>query len=111
LVKFNAKYIMSYGNNNISGQFIKFEKPDYTEDNKQNKILFLSTLQMNRIPFVSDYKLLIIKNGSILSHALIISRELKIPVILGTNSFDMLKPNTSISIDLNEKHFVVKEDS
>jgi len=66
---------------------------------QDQKILLLDYLDVNTIPYVQKTKLLIVKNGGITSHAVIVAKEFNIPLILGTNSFDDIPDGTEICVN------------
>ncbi len=74
------------------------------EDFPQGAVLIAKTTDTNYVPAMRKASGIITTEGSVLSHAAIISRELGLPCITGfKNAFDIFQENNLIRFDTNSK--------
>ncbi len=101
--KINYKYASIIWEGVLKGEVYKFPSLDSAD----NKIVILDYLSVKIIPQITKAKLIIVKNYTgILSHAFILGREFKIPIILGTNDFREIKQGEKLKINIKENFFV-----
>jgi len=102
---YSAKCVLCSGKRKVSGKFITYSEfgKTYTA-----KIVLLRYLNVNLIPSCIGAKLIIVQNSGLLGHPLIVSREFKIPAIVGTDSFSDIPDDTNITIDLVDKTYCVE---
>lgn len=69
---------------------------------QKNEILVTHATNINFVPYLKKVSGIVTEEGGILSHASIISRELKIPCVIGTkNATQVIKTGDIIKIDAN----------
>lgn len=105
MVDFCAKYVNSFGKNSIFGRIVK---KDFRSNKFGDKIYLMKSLPISNITSIQDAKLLIVEWGGILTHSLIVCRELEIPIIFGTKSFNGLEQGQKIEINFEKKTFTVE---
>lgn len=67
---------------------------------KKGEILVIHATSPDIIPYLTNIKAIITEEGGILSHAAVISREMKIPAIIGTgNCTKMIKTSEIVEVD------------
>ena len=102
--KLDYEYKIDNNTKIIKGKFCKFSNfnKDYS-----NKIVYFEFFNINHINVIQNVKLIIVKEGGILNHALIVAREFKIPCIIGTNCFFNLQEDVRLLIDFNKDEYKV----
>lgn len=99
---FEYKYASVVWDGILEGETYKFPSDELAD----NKIVIVDYLAVRIIPQITNAKLIIVKNyGGILSHAFILGREFKIPLILGTNDFKDIERGKKLKINISEKYF------
>gem|GEM_PF-2219062 len=102
---YSAKCVLCSGKRKVSGKFITYNKPGKNYD---DKIVFCEFFNVSQIPSCIGAKLIIVQKSGLLGHPLIVSREFKIPVIVGTDSFSDIPDDANITIDLVDKTYCVE---
>jgi pyruvate,water dikinase len=83
----------------VTGEVVIMERPDFSCDVK-NKILVCQQTDPSWVPFLGLIKGLVVERGGILSHAAIVSRELKVPSVIGVaNATRVLRSGQLVSLD------------
>ncbi|MDD5031999.1 MAG: PEP-utilizing enzyme [Patescibacteria group bacterium] len=83
----------------IGKAFVSLRPSDF-KNIPEGAILVCSTTRYDVVPYLKRVKGIVADQGGITSHASIVSRELKIPTIVGTkNSTDFLKTGDKIKLD------------
>ncbi len=83
-----------------SGSAVIVNGPDDFKKVKTGNILVASSTQPNYLPVLKKVKAVITEEGGVLSHASIISRELKIPTIIGVKAVTkILKDGDLVEVD------------
>jgi pyruvate,water dikinase len=81
---------------------VVFTKKDYGKI-KKGDILVTPMTKPNIVPYLSKVKGIITNDGGALSHASIISREMKIPCIVGTvHATDIFRGGDKVELDANK---------
>lgn len=90
----------------ITAEVVLMEKLNFDTDVK-GKILVCKYTDPNWVPLFGVIKGLIVERGGVLSHAAIVSRELKIPSVIGVeNAFNVLKNGQKITLDATEGRII-----
>jgi phosphohistidine swiveling domain-containing protein len=83
----------------VTGEVVVMERPDFSQDVK-NKILVCQQTDPSWVPFLGLIAALVVERGGILSHAAIVSRELKVPSIIGVaNATRVLRSGQMVTLD------------
>ncbi len=83
----------------VTGEVVVLERPDFSRDVK-NKILVCQQTDPSWVPFLGLVKGLVVERGGILSHAAIVSRELKVPSVIGVaNATRVLRSGQMVTLD------------
>jgi phosphohistidine swiveling domain-containing protein len=83
----------------VTGEVVVMEQPDFSQDVK-DKILVCKQTDPSWVPFLGLVKGIIVERGGILSHAAIVSRELKVPSVIGVaNATRVLKSGQQVRLD------------
>ena len=83
----------------VSGEVVVMERPDFSQDVK-GKILVCQQTDPSWVPFLGLIRGLVVERGGILSHAAIVSRELKVPSIIGVaNATRVLRSGQLVTLD------------
>lgn len=83
----------------VTGEVVVMEQPDFSQDVK-GKILVCRQTDPSWVPFLGLVKGIIVERGGILSHAAIVSRELKVPSVIGVaNATRVLKSGQQVRLD------------
>jgi pyruvate,water dikinase len=83
----------------VTGEVVVMEQPDFSQDVK-GKILVCKQTDPSWVPFLGVVKGIIVERGGILSHAAIVSRELKVPSVIGVaNATRVLKSGQRVRLD------------
>ncbi|MFA5931452.1 MAG: PEP-utilizing enzyme [archaeon] len=78
-------------------------KADFAKVNSKNQIIVAFSTTPDQVPIIKKAAAIVTDEGGILSHASVISRELKIPCIIGTkNATKILKDGDLIEVDANK---------
>ena len=86
----------------IGRAFVALRPGDF-KNIPQGAILVCSTTRYDVVPYLKRVKGIVADQGGITSHAAIVSRELKIPTIVGTkNGTDCFKTGDKIKLDANK---------
>ncbi|MDD5291029.1 MAG: PEP-utilizing enzyme [Patescibacteria group bacterium] len=84
----------------VTGPAFVALRPSDFKNIPQGAILVCSTTRYDVVPYLKRVKGIVADQGGITSHASIVSRELKIPTIVGTkNGTDSLKTGDKIKLD------------
>jgi pyruvate,water dikinase len=80
-----------------------YRDPKKVLSGKKDYILVTPMTRPEVVPFLKDAKGIVTDEGGITCHAAIVSRELKIPCIIGTkNATKVLKDGMEIEIDADK---------
>ncbi len=94
------------GPGSIKGEVVVIESKEDLESKKDliaGKILVAIQTTPHYIPYLKDVKAIITDEGGITCHAAILSREMKIPCIVGTkNATSVLNDGDMVELDLEE---------
>ena len=87
----------------VSGKAFVALRPSDFKNIPEGAILVCSTTRYDVVPYLKRVKGIVADQGGITSHASIVSRELKIPTIVGTkNGTDSFKTGDKIKLDANK---------
>ena len=104
-MKFSAEYIIK----KISRVSGKIQKVKKIYGNYDATILYFEYFNVNHTILLNNkVRLIIIKEGGLLNHALIVAKEFGINAIIGTKDFDNIKGNSELDVFLEKKEFLVK---
>lgn len=78
-------------------------KADFAKVNSKKQILVAFSTTPDQVPIIKKVAAIVTDEGGILSHASVISRELKIPCVIGTkNATKILKDGDLVEVDANK---------
>ncbi|MCD4761319.1 hypothetical protein K8R42_05515 [bacterium] len=87
----------------VKGKVVKIFKPSDYKEIKTGNIVVTTMTKPDIIPYLKEVKGIITDDGGTLSHALIISREMKIPCVVGTSyGTEILKNGEEIILDASK---------
>src|SRR5690606_10099628 len=86
-----------------SGKVCRLSSPEQSEEFPEGAILVTERTDPDWVPVMRKAAGIITNTGGATSHAAIVSRELKVPAVVGTgNGTDVLKDGMEITIDCAE---------